>query len=193
LSGTGISSFDNTTSPAPLEGTYSLYDNATTGTYEIRSPAIDNTKAEYWGYGIFRMGSLAVNNWATPPIYSLRRASSDIVYFGIAETGGNGTYRWFTSCGGSQVNAGTTIVPAINTTYYFWWYYKPGTGANAVCSFWVSTTTTKPGTENATQSTGTNTTTPDQLMLPSYSSGGFNTVVHDKIRVDDEVIGSDPQ
>ena len=79
---------------------------------------------------------------------------------------------------------GTTTLMADNTTYHIWGLYTPGTGANGVSTLWVGTSTARPGTAEATVTTGDATTNIDRVYCQNVAAGDF-TVLEDQVLVDD--------
>lgn len=88
-------------------------------------------------------------------------------------------------CGTNWSEASTTTINP-DTTYYIWWEYHKGTGANAVCKIWVSTSTTKPATPEIDKTDGNSTYTANKVNLLTY---GTSEIYRDQVYVDDAQIG----
>jgi hypothetical protein len=102
-------------------------------------------------------------------------------------------WMWGTSAFALQGN-GHTEFPSFSlsngTPYYIWVHQTKGTGANGVTEFYVSTTTTKPGSPTFSWSDGTNTAQGGRLVLDNQNTGMKG--MWDYARVADTVIGSAP-
>ena len=93
--------------------------------------------------------------------------------------------------GGSTVtNTGATTL-TVDTTYHLWWEYQKGTGANSIMRAQISTTGTKPGTNECEITTGADTLDFRRFVI-FLNEASVNLIV-DKIRVDNTAIGSNPQ
>ena len=77
----------------------------------------------------------------------------------------------------------------VNTTYHTWGRYTKGTGSNAVCELYHSTTSTKPESPNLS-ATGNATAQAAQIFITK--PGNDQSHIYDKIRVSTSSIGGDP-
>jgi hypothetical protein len=111
-------------------------------------------------------------------------AGNDLAYLRILSTGSIRIY-----CGTTNLNA-TGYTYTADTTLYYWVDYTPGLGANAVAHLYLSSSQTKPGSPNATITNGNATGEASQLRMITQAT---TVATRDKIRVDDEAIGSSPQ
>jgi len=89
---------------------------------------------------------------------------------------------------GSVSRNGTTSI-AVNTTYHVWVEWTRGSGINGTMKLYVSTDGTKPGTPEASITTGTGGGT-ERMYVGPFAAGP--NVIFDRILVDDAVIGSNP-
>jgi glucose/arabinose dehydrogenase len=89
---------------------------------------------------------------------------------------------------GSAYAVGTTSI-AVNTTYHVWVEWTRGSGNNGTMKLYVSGDGIKPGTPEASVTTGTGGGTERMYMGP-FAAGP--NVVFDRILVDDVSIGSNP-
>jgi len=179
LVGTDIATFNYATSPAPLEGTYSAYllntatavngwntvitvSSGTTYFFFIWNPKVLKNSDE-----IFRLTHLG------GVLMSVKNVSPEQAVY----------------CG-SVMSYKSSSSFTEGTTYYVWGAYTPGTGANAVCDLYISTTSTKPAvTIHATN--GNATSYPDAVQIMSSVNAAGNVI--DKLRVSTTDIGSNPQ
>jgi hypothetical protein len=169
-----------TTAPAPLRGTYSLF----------LPSASQWTRVSFTGQSTvyfrltFNMQGALTN---FPYICSLRdSAGATQVAIRALSTGGIRVYNGDGTDNGTT--AGGTVV--IGTTYYLWGSYTKGTGANGLCSLWISTTDTKPG--STVFSTSSHKGTADVARLYIENLANLATCVYDDMIVDTAPIGSGP-
>jgi hypothetical protein len=92
--------------------------------------------------------------------------------------------------GGASVT-GTTVLAA-NTTYHVWVEWTRGTGANGTMSLFVSTTGVKPGSPEATITTGSGINPIAAFDVGPFDAVASTDVIYDRILIDDEPIGSNP-
>jgi len=161
----GTPNADYTTSP--LEGTQSLYCN---NAYISRS-VTGTTKSFFM---MFKLGTVV--STYSPIIYS----SGPQVYFSY--TGSPLTY----------LHGSATATGAINlvagTVYYLWLDWVAGSGANGTLNAYLATTATKPGTPDASITTGTGTSIGTFYLGPE---AGFE-VIMDRLIIHGSTIGSNP-
>lgn len=167
--------WDYTTSPAPLEGTQSLF-LAVTGNKQTYKDFTSN--ADVWLYLMFNITSFSSGS----SFIRLRNSTTDVALFRAHSSTAfrltHGTVN--SSVGGSY---------SVGTTYHLWLHYVKSTASNGVLDAFVSTTATKPGAATLSISNGDATANADRLFL---ISGAAADHVIDKIRVDDVEIGSSP-
>ena len=78
-----------------------------------------------------------------------------------------------------------------NTTYYIWVDYTPSSGSDdGTLGYYVSETTTKPGSANKATTEGTNTTSADGFGIYSVHDSSPGDYIFDQVYVDDAVIGN---
>lgn len=152
---------DYTTSPAPLQGTQSVFFN-TTATRTLITPT-HTALAEKWESFMLHItsGSIpatdrgihAFRDSANNPVLAMTvKATTGLVELDV----GTGT-------------ATSAAALSVGTTYYFWIRYVKGTGSNAVGEVYWSTTTT-PGAAKVTVTNGTSTNDSDKTILAGYSN-----------------------
>ena len=96
------------------------------------------------------------------------------------------------SSGEDQNDAGTTTIAA-DTTYFCWFEYQRGSGANCQIRFFISTTTTKPGTPECEITTANDTAQVGRLYLGINWAGGAGDIYYDKVRISrTTAFGSNP-
>jgi hypothetical protein len=103
--------------------------------------------------------------------------SSGTLLFGLTSTGG-GTPKIRLTCGSGSSDGSTTI--STGTAYNIWFDYTKGTGANAVCHVYISTTSTK-GSAEVSITNGDATGDAVRLYNKSVSTGVESIV--DRIRI----------
>ncbi len=94
-------------------------------------------------------------------------------------------------CGTSNNSDSYSI--STDTTYHVWLEYQKGTGSNAICRLYLSTTSSKPGTATITITAGSGTGDADGINLDCSGATSGREIIFDKIRVSSSSIGSDPQ
>jgi len=179
------------TSPAPIRGVYSCYCNPAidAGTNYSVSPTFTATDP---CYAFFKINIGGVGNSATSPgiFMGIDDAVSRGVYLGIR---GTPTYNF--CLGDGSLVADTAYPVILGTTYYIWLEYHKGSGSNAVAKLYISTNSTKPGSANATISTGTGKNSCNRFYMQFWRTsaviGVWNTVLDD-IFVSDTDITTDP-
>lgn len=161
----GSGSIDEDSTTTPLRGSQSLVvtSGATLLTETVKT---HTTSGEVWGHAIVKFGAAPSTNM---PLISQVGSG-----FGID----------FKTTGATQMTCDTAYTGATavaNTTKHIWWHYKKGTGANAVCEYWIGTATTRPATQERTVSNGILTLDTTGLSLRArYSSAAtFDQVVVD--------------
>jgi hypothetical protein len=91
-----------------------------------------------------------------------------------------------------EANAtGTTVIEA-NTTYHVWVEWTRGTGANGTMSLFVSSTGVKPGSPEASITTGSGINSIAAFDVGPFDAAASTDVIYDRILIDDEPIGSNP-
>jgi hypothetical protein len=168
--------FTYTTSPAPLEGTNSA---ATIGTATVGDGWYRSFTAQDTVYFYFIV---------SPKVRSTGTLAS------ILDSSGNTVMRVVDSGPEFSIycndNLQYSTAMANGTTYHVWGDYTKGTGNNASCHLYHSTTSTKPGSPNIT-ATGNATGQAARFFLSK--NGSTPEYIFDKIRVSSSDIGSSPQ
>jgi hypothetical protein len=190
------------------------YDNGESWT-ETGSPNEDSETSPLVGSQSFRVAATASATWARSP--SFTDQSTLHCYFQFRPDDNTGGARRFFFIRNSsdvdlvmvQQNADRTILVragtaggsttvgtvTLDTIYHFWVTYTKGTGANATATVAFSTDGTKPtsGDNYQIHSTGNATTDADYIGLGNSAAQVIPTWDLDKVRVDDEVIGDNPE
>lgn len=168
-------SWDYTTSPAPLEGSESVRVTASgQGGY-----ATFTSQSEVWGYFMFN-ATIAGDGF----LWHFYDSTGASLVSRVRILSG-GSFRVYNGATDSDGGSWST-----STTYHCWIRYKAGTGSNAETDFWVSSSTTKPGSPTVSITTGTSTDDAGRVAINPMDSG--EAIILDKFRVDDENIGSNP-
>lgn len=146
------------TSPAPLEGTYSLLTESTQSLYQSGT---ENT-GEQWGHFLFNAPSLPGSfshilniayNFATKVQLTLNSS-------GTMTLGG---------CGAFETTSGAM---SANTTYHVWWRYKNSTGGNnGQVEVWFNTTDDRDSTPSSQHQVYNSGTCTEGLGDHSFTSG----------------------
>lgn len=167
----GSGSIDEDSTSGPLRGSQSLV--VASGATSLTETVITHTSAgEVWGHAIVKFGAA--------PTTTMPLITHTTSLFGID----------FSTTGVTRVNcdssfSGTTNVA--NSTKHVWWHYKKGTGANAVCEYWLGDTTSRPATAERSITNGALTLNATGLSLKArYSS----SATYDQILVDDADIAT---
>lgn len=161
------------TAPAPLQGTQSL---RTTGGAQINRSVSGSTLNIFF--------YINITTWADfENIVEILNGS-----FGTVFRVGTWTPNVLRITHGGTQAVGTFAISA-NTTYYVWADYTKGTGSDGVAHLYVSSTTTKPGTADATITTGTATTDVASIY---YGQNSTAVYIFDHIIQNPTSIGSNP-
>ena len=87
--------------------------------------------------------------------------------------------------------SGTTVITA-GVTYHVWVEWTRGTGADGTMKLFVSTDGVKPGSPEASITTGTGNSALAKFDIGPFDGAGTTDVVYDNVLLDDVVIGSNP-
>ena len=166
--------FDYTTSPAPLEGSESAYNNIASSCYKTFPD-----RSDVWVYGMYRITSLGSQDY----IFSLSNGATNVARIRYLSTGAVRA----TDSGTNVANSGAGVL-AINTTYHIWMRYIKGSGSNSQTILYFSTTGTR-GSAVATLTTGNGSLDANRLTIACANS---TSVIFDKIRVSSSEIGDSP-
>jgi hypothetical protein len=167
--------FTYATAPAPLEGSFSLRIAAPSG---IPGKVSTYTAQDTVYFYLLLNHATLVGGANSFGLFD----SSDGVVLDVS----NANPEFRLHCG--TTTAFSTAITQ-GTTYSVWGDYTKGTGANAVCHLYHSTTTTKPGSPNITITTGTATTQASKVRLGSNSTAVH---IYDHVRISTTAIGSAP-
>ena len=189
----GVTGYDNTgwtsnsatnnpryaTSPAPLAGSYSYL--AAVGFRNDHNFVTSGANA----YAFFMLWT--PTQVANDSIFTIRDSGGTNALANVQLRSGN-TVR-IQCANGSQASGTTALDPA--TTYYCWLEYTKGTGANAVVNFYLSTTSTKPGSPTLSITNGGSTT--DAVSVRVSGGSATSVYIFDNIVLDGtKAIGSNP-
>ena len=147
--------------------------------------------SEVWGYAQFYISNHNLSSGTVRTLIVFRNAGTIVQSASVYNLGG--TLRLFASCGGAGVY--TTDTLSEGTLYHLQMHYAT-TGTSSTCDVEFSTdgTFAGSGSKFAQKTGGINTLSPDRIAVePQYASLMSMDVYYDKIRVDDVVIGSNPQ
>jgi hypothetical protein len=165
-----------TTAPAPIDGSSSSsFESDAYNKYSIRS---FTGQSDAWAFVICNFSSSTGNP------YFIDFLNSSDVAVAQARIVGTTVYAY----AGTVNGTGGTVNPG---TVYVWVHYTKGTGANALCSVYVSTTSTIPGSPTVTVTTGDATTDAAKVRLGLRGQDG-DTLIWNKLRVAAFPIGSNP-
>jgi hypothetical protein len=167
--------FGYNTSPAPLQGSYSLMENASADVADISFDAQD----EVWAYFLVNVPTTdSTVRCAFKDNTDTTIATINFITTGIVRV----------NAGGGTDNSSSAGVISANTTYHVWVRYVKGTGANAIMTAYVSTNGVK-GAAVASRTAGTSTT---QATKFRFNISTSNTVVFDKLRISTTEIPDNP-
>jgi hypothetical protein len=173
---TYVSVSNNTVSP--LSGTRSWRINSTNSVANLWFPPQD----EVWFFCKFYL----VGSWLFQlhPESGTPNSNAAGSVFSVAQW--TGTQLRVTG-GGFDVFPTAYIAGSVS---YCWAQYKRGSGSNAICNLWVSSTTTRPATPLFTRTNATS-TVPALRWWTSAGGGTLNNQM-DNFRLSSTEIGSDP-
>jgi hypothetical protein len=171
------------TSPAPLEGSFSLKGGV--GGFDSISRTAGFTASA--NLNVYFMLNIAGSwNGGGGNLFWFRGAGAVVVLnLFIATASGR-----FDICSqATQTSEANATGYATLNTYHIWLEYVKGTGANSEGKLYVSTTSTKPGSPTASFNTGIATLNASEIVI----FGGDSTAVIDRLIVDGtQIIGSNP-
>lgn len=184
--GSGTINEDYATSPAPLEGTQSLYISAS-----VQNPRTTNVLAVTYDslYGYAQV------HWTTIP------SSTGIKWLAFQCAGTNvfsvesrGTTNGVMMRAANTAIFTTTGIMPQDSTFYIWWGYTKGTGNNASAYFAYSGDTTKPsaGASNYISTATGNASGAVEVCLLGLQANATMTLIYDKLRLSATDIGNDP-
>jgi hypothetical protein len=166
-------SWGNTTSPAPLQGTYSL---------RLGSSSTHNWEHSFTANGTIygRLRFVVTDISGTPYIFRIGNASTqNSVRFRVLSTG---AVRILDSTASTIATSGSGLVSA-NTEYWLWYELVKGTGSNGEVRVRLGTTSTKPGGTIINSSSGT--WADDFTRINLYTAATGHNTIYDEIRVSD--------
>jgi len=168
-----------------LDGVYGCDIDANGSDYDTIDIAITDTNPVY-GYFIVNYDTFSLSTDRT--LFQINGNNGGVIVLSF-KCAWNETPKLVLG-GGQDVDA-TALSAA--TTYHVWWEYakQTGEGGNAVGRIWISENSTKPETPTVEVTDGNSAFDADYLMFLSFD--GQMDGIYDKIRVDDEQIGSSPE
>jgi hypothetical protein len=188
----GTPDYDYTTSPAPIEGTYSLFlsglgNSADTRVYRAFTATGGQPQEMYFTF-------ILTEDGVTPGDFVIARITKDGSPL-LCSVTLKGTKTLGVSAGGGTIQYTTGTVTE-DTLTHVWVRYLPGSGTDALCTVAFSTDGTRPTSgDNYKESTnGTVTANGNRAELwGDYTSANSgNDIIFDKIFVDDATIGDNP-
>lgn len=173
----GSPNWDYTTSPAPLEGTQSLFVD---GTDSVRHDFTDQD--ECWAYCMIHNVAVTVNQgpWGV----SLLNTGTTVARGYILQSSMRPSV-----FAGSASLAGTPGDVATGVTYHFWLHFLKGTGADSTAEMWWGTTGDRSAALSLSKTDGNATAAANRVQILCASGNEF---IIDKIRVSAEDMGSYP-
>ncbi len=168
--------FGYATSPAPLEGTYSLrLDVGTVGIEAFNHGS--EVSGEQWGHFLLNIDARPDSY---QKLYELTNNSAvTILELYIFSDG---------SIRADDGSGATSQVGALvaGTTYHVWWRYKPGSGSNAELELWANTSDDRAGASIHTSMTnGIRTSGMRRLTFVSGAGGGPKSFTVDTVQWSD--------
>jgi hypothetical protein len=152
------------TSPAPLEGTYSLRMVASDG-QALYFPGAEET-GEQWGHFMFLIDSLP-GSFLTFFRLQADDFSTNVLTLTVLS---DGTITVSDTNGFHDVTTSSSI--SANTVYHVFWRYKPGSGSNSEKELWVNTTNNRAGTAAGFHVVDTAGAMTDGPLLHSFLQAG---------------------
>ena len=193
----GTPNEDYTTSPAPLEGTQSLFldgcgataDQETWTGYTIGAGIKSET------YFLVHFTSVPSTGTVERQMATIRNGTGTRATLFLRYVAGT-MYMRVQAFGGTAVDTVATM--SASTTYHVWFTYIKGGGTDAAATVAFSTNGVRPtsGNNYAISSNGTSTTDGNRLYLggDNYTSAtNCTSAIYDKTRVDDVAISDNPQ
>lgn len=168
---------DYATAPAPLDGSQSWQSAAIGGESYTSFTAQDDV----WAYAVCNIQTLADNR----DVFQIRDSGGTYVLSLRAHADGHLQILNFAT----SVHTSAGLV-SNGTTFHVWLHYIKGTGANSTGELYVSANDTKPGSPQASMTTGGSTAQAARVAVMGWNDGNY---IWDKVRVDDVSIGSAPQ
>ena len=165
--------YNYATAPAPFQGSYSL---ELLNSANVQTATGTITGASYTGMISY------FTAFADYAAHIQIRDLSNNLLCGM-QTSFGGTQFSVTNSGGSNANSSSGI--ATSTKYYLQFLATPGTGSNAVCTLYYSTTGAVGSFTAVSSTNGTWTTSPNYLVVSGANSG---TVIVDDIRASNAII-----
>ena len=172
--------FNYATSPAPLEGSYSVHLASTTETGTGYSKSFTENDTVHFFY-IFNAHKRSAASLSAKIL-----AADDTVLMTVSNAG----YEWSIYCG-TILGYSTTM--AVDTTYYVWGDYTKGNGVNtAVCHLFHSTDTTKGSADITVTNGDAAAKKAGKFVMNQPSVVANDDYIFDKIRVSTSSIGDNP-
>lgn len=180
-SGVGTYGFDYTTSPAPLVGTESAYISSNFGRVQYAGYG-DHT--DIWAFGVFSLTSISGEAkilW----MYDPANTTNLDCYVALTSTGAIRVQH-----GSSSILSGTGLFTD-SDVIAVWAHYvlSTGSGNGVVEGYLANGSQTKPGSPQASLSTGTQTSNMGSLRIERGTGG---VLIVDKVRISSSEIGSNP-
>ena len=120
--------FQNATSPAPIEGAYSvLWDAGTLGTL---GPDVFTGVDNLYGYFAVNWGTIAVSNYTFTTIMNLQAGPTPKMYVKLYKPGTGTPYKLAVACASTNVASTATFTPDTGVVYHIFWEYEKAGGTD---------------------------------------------------------------
>lgn len=160
------------TSPAPLEGSYSLRPATSGQDLFIRS---SDTSGEQWGHFLINCPALPASFQNV--LIMASAAFNNVFVIKLLSTGSVGI-------DAQGVFAFTSGTISAGTTYHVWWRLKPGTGSNSELQLWLNTANDRSGSPGTLQVSGTTGNSTEGITYHQIP-GNSNQLLYDVIQAAD--------
>jgi hypothetical protein len=121
----------NATSPAPIQGAYSMLVDATAASVLVSSPSI--SADNLYGYFAVNWGTQTIANYGTSAILSLTDSATPRMYVKLNKYGTGASFKLQIQCSATTRTSTGTWTPDTGVVYHvFWEYEKAGGTAGAV-------------------------------------------------------------
>lgn len=177
-SGWTIVGYDPDYTTGAMQGSESLRGSSAGGTYTASKTF--TAADEVWMYFIWKQTETGRY------IGTLRTTANNGI--ALMQVEASGSYYTFHS-GGVSVNTSGSLNWTSGTTVHVWIRAKKGTGSNAEVDWYISSTSTRPGSPTASITTGNWTDQVDRVFLEMSNAG---EVMYDRVLVSTTAIGSAP-
>jgi hypothetical protein len=180
----GIQNLNYSTSPAPLNGSSSMYVNV--GSENAHGSCVYQTlptaTSPVYAFWEMNIGNLGVSTgYNTVNVYLFDASANSLANFIVTNPSGTR----YAGIADQSTNNASSFQLTQGTTYYVWMDYTKGTGSNAIYHLYINNAPSKPGSPTLTVSTGTSTADVSYVDFCAWNSTGYisDSVVYDHIRI----------